>query len=484
MSISPLAGTGGEQRPATLAEMAAAIRSGKTTSVAAVEQSIAAADKYDEAVGMFLARFNEQALEAATAADEALEAGKPVGTLHGVPLGIKDIFGTTEGPTTAQSLVHDPQVLQGDAAAVQRLRQAGGIIMGKLTTMEFATGEPDPTKPFPVPRSSWSLKHWAGGSSSGSGSSVSLGAAYGALGSDTGGSIRIPAAYCGISGLMPTYGRVPKSGTVPLGFTVDHVGPMARSAQDCALMLDVLAGPDASDPTASDVPVGQYAAGLTGDLAGVRIGVDRMENVTDEYDAALSPAFDAALEVFAKLGADIVEVKIPHYAEMTTVDEILMYGEALTYHLPDMQRRWKDYGLATRLAIGTALFYSATDYVQAQRARRVGQKAIKETFKHVDLILMPTAGGGAAALERMEKGYFHGFGPIYTAYWDTLGNPVLGIPFGFTDEQLPLGLQIAGRPFEEELILRAGDAFQRLTDWHLRVPDPLAQVVAAPAPKL
>lgn len=460
--------------PATLADVAASIRNGATTSVAVVEEAIAVADKYNDAVGIFIARYNEQALEAAAAADAALAAGDPIGALHGVPLGIKDIFGTVEGPTTGQSLVHDPHVLHGDAEAVQRLRNAGGIVMGKLTTMEFATGEPDPTKPFPVPRSSWSLKHWAGGSSSGSGSSVSLGAVYGALGTDTGGSIRIPAAYCGISGLMPTYGRVPKSGTIPLGFTVDHVGPMGRSARDCALMLDVLAGPHPSDPTTLDVPTGEYAAALTGDLTGVRVGVDRMEGVTDEYDAAISPSFDAALEVLAKLGAEIVEIKIPYYAEMTTVDTILMYGEALTYHLPDMQRRWTDYGLATRLAIGTAMFYSTADYVQAQRARRVGQKAIKEAFQHVDVILTPTAGGGAASLERMAKGHFHGFGPIYTAYWDTLGNPVLSVPFGFTAEQLPLGLQIAGRPFEEELILRVGDAFQTSTDWHLRVPDPLA----------
>ncbi|MBD8605400.1 amidase [Aeromicrobium sp. CFBP 8757] len=460
--------------PATLTNVATAIRSGETTSLAVVERAIAAADAYDDAVGMFLARFDDQAREAAASADAVLAAGDPVGPLHGVPLGIKDIFTTVEGPTTAQSVVHDLLALSGDAVAVRRLRDAGGVIMGKLTTMEFATGEPDPTKPFPVPRSSWSLDHWAGGSSSGSGSAVSLGAVLGALGSDTGGSIRIPAAYCGITGLMPTYGRVPKTGAVPLGYTVDHVGPMARSARDCAVLLDVLAGSDASDPTTIDVPVGRYSAGLDGDLSGVRIGLDRLDGVTDEYDPAIAPAIDAALAVLAARGAEIVDVTLPLFAEMTTVDEMLMYAEALTYHLPDLQRRWSDYGLATRSAIGTATFYSAADYVQAQRARRVGQKAIKQTFSNVDLVLTPTAGGGAAALERMSKGYFHGFGPIYTGYWDTLGNPVLGVPLGFTAEGLPLGLQIAGRPFDEELVLRAGDAFQRDTEWHLQVPDPLS----------
>ncbi|MFJ9123409.1 amidase [Streptomyces sp. NPDC102340] len=459
----------------TLTDVAEAIRTGVTTSVQVVTDAIEAAERYDKAVGIYLARYDEQALEAARAADAALAAGEPVGPLHGVPLGIKDIISTREGETTAQSLVHDRTAMSGDAVVVERLRAAGGIVMGKLTTMEFAIGMPDPAKPFPIPRCSWDLERWAGGSSSGSGSSVSLGAVHGALGTDTGGSIRIPAAYCGITGLMPTYGLVPKSGTVPLGYTLDHIGPMARSARDCAALLDVLAGPHPSDPTLAAAPSVDYTGALTGDLTGVRIGVDRLERVNPEYDPALNRAFDAALEVLTGLGAQVVEIELPHYAEMTTADEVIMFSEAFSYHLPDLRTRWLDYGAATRQTIGAALYYSSADYLQAQRARRVGQKAIQRTFENVDLILTPTVGGGAASLERVKDGFFQpgGIGPVYTGYWDTTGNPVMSVPFGFTDDGMPLGLQIAGRWFDEQLVLRAGDAFQGRTDWHLHAPDPL-----------
>ncbi|WP_306317037.1 MULTISPECIES: amidase [unclassified Streptomyces] len=476
----------------TLTDVAEAIRTGATTSVQVVTDAIEVAERYDKAVGVYLARYDEQALEAARAADAALAAGEPVGPLHGVPLGIKDIITTREGETTAQSLVHDRTAMSGDAVVVERLRAAGGIVMGKLTTMEFAIGMPDPAKPFPIPRCSWDLERWAGGSSSGSGSSVSLGAVLGALGTDTGGSIRIPAAYCGITGLMPTYGLVPKSGTVPLGYTLDHIGPMARSARDCAALLDVLAGPHPSDPTLATPPgadrtgsvtgsvTGSFTDALTGDLTGVRIGVDRLERVNPEYDPALNRAFDAALDVLAGLGAQVVEIELPHYAEMTTADEVIMFTEAFSHHLPDLRTRWLDYGAATRRTIGTGVYYSAADYLQAQRARRVGQKAIRRTFEDVDLVLTPTAGGGAASLERVKDGFFQpgGIGPVYTGYWDTTGNPVMSVPFGFTDDGMPLGLQIAGRWFDERLVLRAGDAFQGRTDWHLHTPDPLDDVPA------
>lgn len=459
----------------TLTDIAAAIRSGATTSAQVVSDAIATADRYDDAVGLYTARYDEQALEAAAAADAALAAGEPVGPLHGVPVGVKDIISTREGVTTAQSVVHSREALSGDAVVVQRLRDAGAVVTGKLTTMEFAIGTPDPTKPFPVPRNSWSLERWTGGSSSGSGSSVSLGAVAGALGTDTGGSIRIPASYCGITGLMATYGRVPKSGTVPLGFTLDHIGPMARSARDCAVMLGVLAGAHPSDPTVLDEPVGDYEGALNGDLAGVRVGVDRLDRFDGEFDPAVHRALDAALEVLADLGATITEVQLPHYAEVMTAQEILMFSEAFAYHLPDFQSRWLDFGAGTRQAVGTAIYYSAADHLQAQRVRRVGQLATRDLLSQVDLVLTPTTGGGAPTFDRLhgwttKEG---GFGSIFTGYWDMTGNPAISVPCGFDDAGLPLGLQIAGRWFDEALVLRAADAFQRVTDWHLHRPDPL-----------
>ncbi|GAA3095117.1 aspartyl-tRNA(Asn)/glutamyl-tRNA(Gln) amidotransferase subunit A [Kribbella aluminosa] len=465
----------------TLSEAAVALRTGETTSVGLVQNAIAVADAHDDAVGMFIDRYTDRALAAATAADADLAAGRLVGPLHGLPLGIKDIITTADGPTTAQSLVHDPSSFTGDAVVVQRLKQAGGIIMGKLTTMEFAIGAPDETKPFPVPRNAWSLDHWAGGSSSGSGSSVALGAVLGALGTDTGGSIRIPAAFNGITGLMPTYGRVPKSGCVPLGFTLDHIGPMARSAEDCALMLDVLAGPDSSDPTTLDVPVADYSGALTGDLTGLKIGVDKLARVAgDDADPALDQAWNAALEVLAGRGAEIVGMEIPYYQAMATADFVNMLGEALAYHLPDLQAKWSDYGAATRLILAQGAFYSAADYVQAARARRVGVRAITDLFSTVDVIATPTASTGATSFADLDsRGVVRAMSAIHTGYWDSTGNPVLTVPFGFTGPGLPLGLQFAGRPFDEATLLRIGDAFQSVTDFHLQAPALLDQELAA-----
>jgi len=460
----------------TITDAATALRAGEVTSVELVEHAIAVSDAIDEQVGSFLARFDDRALASAAEADAAFAAGEQVGSLHGIPLGVKDIIQTFEAPATAQSLILDPQWSSAgeDAVVVSRLREAGGIVMGKLTTMEFAIGMPDATKPFPIPKNPWSLDHWAGGSSSGSGSAVATGAVLGALGTDTGGSIRVPAAFCGVTGMMPTFGRVPKSGCAPLGFSLDHIGPMARSARDCALMLQVLAGHEASDLSSIAAPVPDYLAGLTGDLTGLTIGYDRLSRAAgDAQDPALDSVFSAALADLEVHGARIVEVQLPFYAEMTAAAVVIMLSEALAYHLPDLQTRWSDYAEGTRNIVASGIFYSAADYVQAQRARRVGQKAVAQLYQDVDLVVTPTSSAGATAFSdpTSDPGTrVGGFGPIHTPYWDTTGNPVLTVPMGLTATGLPLGMQIAGRPFDETTVLRAGDAYQAHTRWHLRVP--------------
>jgi len=456
--------------PITISDAAEALRSGATTSVALVNRAVEAADTSDVEVGVFIKRFVDASLEAAAAADEDFAAGRPVGPLHGIPLGIKDIITTKEAVSTAQSLVHDPVWSDGDAVVVQRLRAAGGIVMGKLSTMEFASGLPDESKPFPIPRNPWNLDHWAGGSSSGSGSGVATGMFLGALGTDTGGSIRIPAAFCGITGLMPTFGRVPKSGCVPLGFTLDHIGPMARSARDCALMLGSMAGYDASDVTAIDVPVDDYLSALTGDLAGLRIGVDRVSGAgIVPQDPALDAAMDAAIAALESRGAVVREITLPAYAEIMSCLGPIAGGEVLSYHRQDAQRRLPDYVASNRLGLGKNTFFSGADYVQAQRARRVGHRALMETYTEVDLIVTPSAFAGALAFADLtpETPWIH---TVNTPYWDLMGNPVISVPIGFTANGLPLGMQLAGRPFDEATVLRAADAYQQVTDWHLAAP--------------
>ncbi|MDH3681112.1 MAG: amidase, partial [Acidimicrobiia bacterium] len=264
--------------PWTIASAGDALRDGELTSVELVTRLQGAADDLDETLGTWLARFDEAALAAAAEADAELAAGRDRGPLHGIPLGIKDILATDEGPTTAQSLVLDPTWGdQGDGPVITRLREAGAVLMGKTTTMEFAVGRPDFSKPFPVPRCPWNTDRWAGGSSSGTANGIASGQILGGLGTDTGGSVRLPAAYNGISGHKPTFGLVPKSGCVPLGLSYDHIGPMARSAWDCAAMLNAMAGPHPSDRTTVEHPAGpdghDYLASIDRGVEGLTVGV-------------------------------------------------------------------------------------------------------------------------------------------------------------------------------------------------------------------
>jgi aspartyl-tRNA(Asn)/glutamyl-tRNA(Gln) amidotransferase subunit A len=300
----------------------------------------------------------------------------------------------------------------------------------------------------------------------------------GGLGTDTGGSVRIPSAFCGISGLMPTFGRVPKSGCLPLGNTLDHIGPMAGSARDCALMLGVMGGHDASDVTAWDVPVPDYVAALSGELSGVRIGVDRLDRfVGDAEDPALPALFEAAVAALAGRGAEIVELELPLYQETSMALMCIVAGEMLAFHLPDAQSQLENFVASNRVSIGSHCVHSGADYVQAQRVRRVAHRAITELYSGVDLVVTPTASVGAIAFDELGPD-LNWFSQVHTAYWDALGNPVLSVPMGFTAGGLPLGLQFAGRPFDEALVLRAGDAYQQSTDWHLQRPPALHAVAA------
>lgn len=461
--------------PLTGAEAAEALRAGTTTSVELTRTMLARADELDPVLGVYLARFDAPALAAAERADAELAAGIDRGPLHGLPIGVKDILATSEGPTTAQSLVLDPEWGAGrDGPVVRRLKAAGAVITGKLSTMEFAVGLPDPEKPFPLPRNPWNTGTWPGGSSSGTGAGVAAGLFYSGIGTDTGGSIRIPAAFCGVSGLMATYGRVPKSGCVPLGYSLDHIGPLARSARDCGAFLGVIAGHDPSDPTCSALPVPDYLAGLDGSLAGVRIGVEREHHFPESSDPAAEPCFDAAVAVLRGLGADVVEVSIDHYAETVSAMMATVASEMLAYHLPDIRTRWGDFFRGTRAMAALGALVSGADYVQAQRVRRLAQRVTARLFESVDLIVTPAAVRGAPRYDDLDPDDLGSiFGTIFTPYWDATGHPALVVPMGFTGEGLPLSLQLAARPFEEALLVRAGDAYQQATAWHLAEP-PLA----------
>jgi aspartyl-tRNA(Asn)/glutamyl-tRNA(Gln) amidotransferase subunit A len=454
--------------PSTIEEAGAALREGSATSVELTTRALERADRHDGWLGSFITRFDKTALARAARADEELSRGTDLGPLHGIPVGVKDILAAREGPTTAQSAVLDPSWGAGtDAVVVSRLRAAGAVIVGKTTTMEFAIGLPEASKSFPVPVNPWRPDRWCGGSSSGSASGVVAGFFLAGIGSDTGGSIRIPSAYCGVTGLLPTFGRVPRTGVVPLGFSLDRVGPLARTTWDCAAVLQSIVGPDAGDPDSVDAPLADLLAAAADEIAGLRIGAVR-EHHLDGADAAVTDAYEAAIATLQELGAEVGEASLPLYHELTAATLLSLWCEAGAYHQRNLAQRWSDYTVTARMMIGSSAFISGADYVQAQRVRRVGQRKLGELLQRFDLLVAPTISMPAPLLEAaMDPA--HGT-RLHTLYWNSLGNPVLALPIGFADG-LPLSMQLAAAPFSEATLVRAGCAFQRHTDWHRRVPE-------------
>jgi aspartyl-tRNA(Asn)/glutamyl-tRNA(Gln) amidotransferase subunit A len=460
----------------TLKEAGERLRDGSLTSVELTRAVLDRANELDAAIGSYLARFDDDALEAAGKADEELAGGNDRGPLHGIPVAVKDLLAAREGPTTAQSLVLDPGWADGkDAPVVRRLRRAGSVITGKSTTMEFALGFPDPDKPFPIPRNPWDVGRWPGGSSSGAASGIAAGFFLGGVGTDTGGSIRLPAAHCGVTGFKPTFGRVPKSGCTPMGYNQDAVGPLARSAWDCAAMLAAMAGFHPSDPDSADVPVPDFLAGMDGSLAGLRIGVARDRHFPASADPALAECFDRAVATLEEQGATSREVTLPYWDELYFASYLTWEAEAAAYHRQDLRERWDDYFRAARPLLCRGLLAPAADYVQAQRVRRVAQRAVKEIFDEVDLIVSPTAATVAFEFDAndglLEVDLL--LDTLFTWYWNATGNPALAVPMGSGEAGLPLSLQIVGRPFEDGLVLRAGDAYQGVTGWHEKTPPPI-----------
>lgn len=457
--------------PDSIADAAAALRSGSLTSVDLTTRLLARADRLDATLGTFIARYDETALAAARAADAELAAGIDRGPLQGIALGIKDIIAAREGPTTACSriLLGHPDWQGGaDAPVVARLRAQGAVILGKTTTLEFALGPPDPEGPFPLHRNPWSLERWPGGSSAGTATGVAAGLILGGLGSDTGGSIRIPSALCGLSGLKPTYGLVPKSGVVPLGHSLDAVGPMARSARDCALILQAIAGPSPDDPTSVDRAVPDYAAGLDGELSGLRIGVERAHHVRMKgFDPAVRDRFEAAIDALERADARLVEVELEGHPAITTAALVTSAAESFAHHRNELARRFTDYGRGARHSLSFGALYGSAHYVQAQKARAFGHAVLRRVLGVCDVLVTPTMGLPAP---RLTDDFWAMMAWTYTPAWNLLGTPAMTVPMGPTAEGLPSGLQIIGARFDDATVLRVADAYQQLTDWHRARP--------------
>ena len=466
--------------PPSIATAGEWLRSKRVSSLELTQEMLARARATQETLAAFFTLTEGPAIEAARRADDELARGIDRGPLHGIPLAIKDILATVDAPTTANSRVLDPAWgAREDATVVRKLREAGAVITGKLVLHEFAIGWPDPSTGLPYAKNPWDVARSPGGSSSGTGAAVAASLVLGGLGTDTGGSIRGPAAYCGISGLKPTFGRVSKEGCVPLGFSLDHIGPMARTMRDCAAMLQVMAGFDPLDRSSARVPVPDMLSGLNGSFDGVRIGVPR-EYFFDvpELNAEVRRSVLAAIDEIRKAGASVQDVAIPHAAIARNAQRAIMFSEAYAYHESDLRTRPELYGKYTRQQIQQGALYSAADFVQAERVRSLITDEALSALNGVDVLVTPTMLNVAPRFDEYDQDSMRRL-PTFTAIWNLTGLPAASVCCGFSEAGLPIGMQIIARPFDEPTLLRVGDAYQRITDWHIRTPATVREVQPA-----
>lgn len=455
--------------PLTIRDAAAGLRAREYSAVELLERCTSRADALDAGLGVYIARFDETARRAADLADRRFASGEDRGLLQGIPIGVKDIIFTEEAPTTGNSTVANPAwQVQRDATVVARLREAGAVITGKLTTMEFAIGVPDESKPFPYPRNPWDYRRWAGGSSSGSASGVVAGMFLGSLGSDTGGSIRIPATYCGITGIKPTFGLVPKDGVIPLGNSLDVVGPFARTARDAAAILETIGGHSPLDACSTGAGRPSYTEPLEQTAQRITVGIDRTNLASAEVDPELPAIFEEAVRQVGELAGAAVDVEVPMYEEITAAAIITWSSESFAYHKRALKEQWNAFGVSARTAFASGSVFSAGDFIQAQKVRRLGRQRVAETFEQVDAVISPTVTSVAPEVEGLDLGRV--YASVFTNYWSGLGNPVINIPIGFSKAGLPFGFQIAARPNDEATLLTVANAFQHATDHHLRQP--------------
>ena len=452
---------------ATIAETAARYRSRALSPVEVTRALLDRIERLDPTLHAFVTVTAERALAEARAAEAALARGEAASPLLGIPLAYKDLYATRGVRTTAGSALLADWVPERDATCVSRLQQAGMVMLGKLTTHEFAFGIQFPGHRFLPARNPWELDHIPGGSSSGSGAALAAGLTVGALGSDTGGSIRGPAAFCGIVGLKPTYGRVSRAGVVTLSWTLDHTGPMARTVEDCALMLQALAGHDPADPASSREPVPDYAAGLGSGVRGLRVGVPR-EYFFHDVKPEVADAFESAMGTLRRLGAEVRDVRIPSIWAAPAF-MVIMLTEAFAYHARDLRERPELYGEVLREKLMAGALFTGDEYVQAQRLRARLREDMHRVLDDVDVLATPTTPGTAPAFSAVLDPNFP-FARSNMAPFNMAGLPALALPCGFAPGGLPMSLQLAGRPFDEATVLRAGHAYEQATEWHRRRP--------------
>jgi aspartyl-tRNA(Asn)/glutamyl-tRNA(Gln) amidotransferase subunit A len=459
----------------TLTEAAAAIREHKLSSVEVTRSLLARIERWQPVLNAFVRVEVEEALAAAAAADAAIASGVARGPLHGVPLAHKDMYYVTGKLAECGSKIRNGWVAPATSTAILRLQGAGAIRLGALHMAEFAYGPTGHNEHLGPARNPWDPQRITGGSSSGSAASVAARLTYAALGSDTGGSIRLPAHFCGVTGFKPTYGRVSRANAMPLSFTLDTVGPLALSAEDCALIGSVIAGVDPLDPTTSGAPAWDMAA-TQRNPKGMTIGIPRKFYVDDlEFDVAT--LLDEALATFRRLGARVVEVDLPDQTAISAAALIVLAVEAASLHAPWLRERAGEYGAQVRNRLQNGLAYSAVEYLEALRWRGPALAAHLAAIEGIDVVIAPASSAAAPTIHETDVGGGPGAEAAIQAITrfmrpiNYLGLPVLEIPAGQSRYGMPIGLQLIGRPFGDETVIALGRAFQTATDHHRRIPD-------------
>jgi aspartyl-tRNA(Asn)/glutamyl-tRNA(Gln) amidotransferase subunit A len=417
----------------------------------------------------FITIAREQALEQARRAETALLAGDDLGPLHGVPISLKDLYQTAGVKTTGGSKILADWVPTTDATVTRLLQQAGAVVIGKNNMHEFAFGGTNENPHYGPARNPWDRERVPGGSSGGSGAAVAAGIGYASMGSDTGGSIRLPAAVCGVVGIKPTYGLVSRAGVLPLSWSLDHCGPLTRTVEDAAIVMNAIVGHDPADPASANRPTRDFTAALDGQVQGLRVGV-LQEYLGDRIDAEVVAAVRTAAHNLGRLGMRVSEVSVPEVAHGAGASVAILYSEAASIHERWLTSHRDQYGadVLGRLEQGARL--TATRYLKGQQARRVLIDRFARLFDEIDVLISPTAAIAAPTIPESRGDVARAQMLGYTRLFNVLGVPTLSVPCGFTAGGLPIGLQVAGRPFDDETILRVAHAYEREAGWSTHRP--------------
>ena len=454
-----------DTRDLSIAAMGKALRSGAVTSVQLTQDALARVAAKDDTLHAFVLMTGDLALSQAQRADAELKARSDRGPFHGIPYALKDIYDTAGIRTTCHSKLRLDNVPEHNSVVAGRFDAAGAVLLGKLATHEFALGGPSFDLPFPPARNPWNPEHVTGGSSSGSAAAIAARMVRMAMGSDTGGSIRGPAAWCGLVGIKPTYGRVSRRGVFPLSWALDHCGPLSRSVEDSVLTLQLLAGHDPYDGASAALPVPDYGAELNKGVKGLRIGIPR-----DFFIGASATTHDtlAGIERTAAqlrdAGAIVEDVKLPDYALFGAAGRVIMMAEAFAIHARDLQTRLLDYAeiTANRFVLGATV--RATDYLAALRVRRELTDAVNAALTKYDALLCLSALNTAPRFDAPADALTGG-APMQTIPFNVTGHPAMSVPVGLGSDGLPVGVQIVGRAFDEATVFRVGRAIEVLSGW-------------------